>query len=207
MGFGIDTLREKREREKLAMPVRLKQRTYRTVDWMPRCADAHGKVPTDAAFLVGPEGATIDDETAKALGLVDGGMPQVKEGGDGVEDKGPRQRMDKSGRKKPKEGRDIRKPPEEDEGEDGVDSAESPTVDFASVTDDPREQAILNVMADMMAEAEAGDDEASARLLTTDGAPDSRVLSGRVPEDVGDVSAAERDRLFALYRKATDVNY
>ena len=64
MSFTITKLQE------TTMSVTLKQRTYRTV-----AGKAVAAGTPEAAFLVGPAGAKVSDDQARALGLVDGKVP------------------------------------------------------------------------------------------------------------------------------------
>ncbi len=179
-GFAVNTLRKARELEDDKMSVILKQRTCRDDDWKA-LPDGHA----DATFLVGPEGGKISDETAIALGLVDGWLPES----DGAkeakkhhdkESKGPR--PDKTGRRKARGGTPLAQPKEKPE----------------LLAD-----AIGAMVAEVTAAGEEGGqnaaDEVTQKLFTHDKKPDSRVLAARLEDNV---SAAERDDAWEAYQLA-----
>ena len=185
-GFTVNTLHQAQEIERDKMSVILKQRTCRNDDWKA-LPDGH----VDATFLVGPEGGKITDETAVALGLVDGwiegsaGAKEAKKHHD-KEAKGPR--ADKTGRRKAKGGSPLAKPKEKPE-------------------------LLADAIGAMMKEienvrAEEGDnaaDEVSKKLFTNDKLPDSRVLASRLEDNV---SAAERDEAWLEFQLANpDMNF
>ncbi len=179
-GFTVNTLRQARELEDDKMSVILKQRTCRDDNWKA-LPEGHG----DATFLVGPEGGKISDETAIALGLVDGWLPdsdgakEAKKHHD-KESKGPR--ADKTGRRKPRGGTPLAKPKEKPE----------------LLAD-----AIGSMVAEVTAAGEEGGqnaaDEVMQKLFTHDKIPDSRVLAARLEDNV---SAAERDEAWEAYQLA-----
>ncbi len=179
-GFIVNTLRKAREQEDDKMSVILKQRTCRGDDWKA-LPDGH----TAATFLVGPEGGKISDETAIALGLVDGWLPDsdgAKEAKKHHDKESKAPRADKTGRRKPRGGTPVAKP------------KEKPVL---------LADAIGSMIAEVTAAGEAGGqnaaDEVIQKLFTHDKKPDSRVLAARLEDNV---SAAERDEAWEAYQAA-----
>ncbi len=127
------------------MTVTLKQRTWRTED---------GKAVPDghplAAILVGPPGAKVTDEQARALGLKDGDLPKGSAAGP-VEGFKPVPRA-------------------------AVQNAAEAKA--AAPVGDERTVKIKETMRDMAAEAKA-DESKESELFTAAGKPDANVLSSR----------------------------
>lgn len=152
------------------MTVELKQDTFTD-------STRDGKVcgePPPTGFLVGRKGKRITDETAAALGLVNGYLPGSKEAkaflkAQGKSYKAPRQ--DKSGRRTPAQGKPL-----------GPETS--------------KEDRLVGAIAAVMREVEEGGEEVRKALLTDKGIPDSRVLMGRIEQEV---SAAERDAAWETY--------
>ena len=132
------------------MSVTLKQRTWRTAD-----GDAVGEGHPDAAFLVGPAGATVTDDQARKLGLHNGNLPKGAEA--------PVGRVELTGREKLSQ--DIK------DAEAARDNANP---------GEPADQRDEQIKA-MMLELATGKDQG---VMTGAGVPDARVLSARLEFEV-----------------------
>lgn len=117
MGFTHSTLRQQSESE--ANMVTLKQRTYRTKGGV---AVGHGD--TRAAFLVGPEGGKVSDETAVSLGLIDGGLPEDASVEQLEYFEGRGRGGDKTGRRSAGQGRPLSVPKKKKDAEKSTDKSE-----------------------------------------------------------------------------------
>lgn len=148
------------------MTVTLKQRTWRDL-----AGNAVGE-PPPTGFLIGPEGGRITDATAVSLGLVDGFLPESKEGKERA-DKMVRQKEDKTGR--------IGRQPAQGQPMGGHATPNRP-------------EKIADLMRKMQVEADEGGDEVRTKLFTADGRPDLRVLSGRFGDSI---KGPERDAMWA----------
>ncbi len=189
MGLKFNTLDKQKLAEEADMSVILKQRTFRTADGRA-CADGDKA----AAFLIGPKGRKITDETAKSLGLISGRLPETKQENE-WSDKERHRDGDKSGRRVPAQGRPIGEPAPPKEGADkSPENTPTPSTGGDTTEAEKRETEIKSIMLDMNKEAAEGGDKLRKKLLTVDGLPDSRIISGRLGEQV---SASERDEIWA----------
>ena len=170
------------------MSVILKQRTFRTAEGQA-CAEGDKA----AAFLIGPKGRKITDPTAISLGLIDGRLPTKEE--KEKQDKERKGYEDKSGRRTPAEGRPVGQPAPAKEGS-GKSPENTPTPSTGGDASDAekRENKIRIAMLAMYKEAVEGGDKLRKKLFTDSGLPDSRIISGRLGEQV---SADERDEIWA----------
>ena len=118
MAFTHSTLKQQQETEREKSMVTLKQRTYRTKE-----GKAVGHGDPGAAFLVGPEGGRVSDETAVSLGLVNGQLPKnaSPEELEGYE--GRSKGEDRTGRRSAAQGRPVSVPAPKKDGE-GKDKVE-----------------------------------------------------------------------------------
>ncbi len=167
------------------MSVILKQRTCRAVD-----GRAVPEGDPDSAFLVGPKGGKVSDETAIALGLVDGWIAGTEPKGGRPEgdkrDKSPK--ADKSGRRKAAQGTPL--PEKKTKGEQLV--------------------VIIGGMIREVSEAgnrggQVAADAVMVKLFTKDKLPDSRVLAARLEDNV---SASERDEAWLEFQIANpDIDF
>ena len=146
------------------MAVILKQRTLKTAEGLACFED-----DPEGAFLIGPKGAKVSAETAKALGLINGRVPTAA-------DKKPTAKerekavVDKTGRRV-------------------VNTGGTPLTSTKLSN-----EAIKAEMNKMLDEAELGGIGVWNELLTTDGKPSVPILQERLD---GDVSAKTRNNIFA----------
>ena len=159
------------------MSVLLKQRTYRTAnkpDGSLGFAVEHGH--SQAAFLVGPEGSRVSNETAMSLGLVDGALPTKEQ----------KEKLDKSGGpKNDKSGREGRKPQQ------------------GSPLTPPKDKSgkLQGAIRMMVAEAKEGGAKTMEALFTREGKPDTRILTARIQENV---TGAERDEAWEAFQESEE---
>lgn len=174
MALRVTMQRDKREQEEVSMTVTLKQRTYRTAEGRAVAAG-----DPSAAFLVGPAGARVTNEQAKALGLVDGDVPSKSIEPDEAQHSG---NPEPAKRQAPAEDKEVKR--REDKDASGAGGQET---------------GIADVMRAMVNEAQDGGEAVYGKLFTGDGRPDSRVLSGRLGFVV---SGHDRDAVWAALVQA-----
>lgn len=99
--------------------VTLKQRTYST-----KAGKAVGHGNPNAAFLVGPEGGKVSDETAVSLGLINGGLPENASPAALEYYEGRGTGADKTGRRSAGQGRPLSVPKPKKGAEKSTDKAD-----------------------------------------------------------------------------------
>lgn len=169
------------------MSVKLKQRTYRDKE-----GNAVKEGSPDAAFLVGPAGATVTNAQAEALGLVDGMFPEEAEV------------VAKERAKRQKEADDATQAAallaanedgtKEDDSQKGSDNKPGFLARMFGAKEEgtakTREEEIVDGILAMEAEVVA---DPAIDIFTNGGAPDAMVLSNRVGFQV---SADERTEVW-----------
>ncbi len=184
MSLSVNTVEKQKSKEEAdKMSVILKQRTAKTKEGRA-CLDTD----LEARFIVGPKGGKITDETAKALGLINGKIP-TKEQRE-RQDKEIKRHEDKTGRTSPKPGREIN-PVDPNKNKKEADPVPGKDANAEQVQD--RTTRIKTIIYQMIEEAYKGGQKVREKLFTAGGSPDSRVISTRLGEQV---SADDRDMIW-----------